>query len=772
MAAVLTALVLVRPDEVFRSAGARAPPSEPAVTSTAPAAPAAAVAAPRPTAQTVRAQPASPQPRSTATAAPHQRPSVPPVLGVAAGVPGATLRHAVPTCPVTWLTTGNRFDTVRDELKLRAMVLSAPRGNPGVVVTPRERMPPPLAAWLQAHNVSVVYAATEAMRSAVAAATPPVAYKARELSALYGTMLRYDAAALLLQQLPRFASPQSACDRFVLYSDSDVIFTVPGGGDAAHLATGPLLLSDLVDQLPPFAAATTEWTRGWTNALRRTDTKRVDVNTGVLLFNVAGIAAVAQPFAAFTVGLLRRGGAVAKELVQGTWDQETFNHFFNAATHGLLSKLVNWRLLGGYARAARLLHFQGIKCEDLLCTTEQPADATLALPRVGMSFNCSTARAWRYHLDSHLVSRIGKDEVVCQYRYVCRRALVDAATPFACSLRKLAKGEAPASTGHGFRLIGTPDAVCASSPRTCSLAVGRGTEARACVEESRVPPVLRLNVTAADGCAADVAVLVRSADDASAALETIRSLSVVDGVRRVLLVAAGGDEAAGDVAARIAGNNAQPRVAVIGVRPPAGGWVDAARAGSVAAQLPAALLEQGLVTAAAPDARTCATPLVVLVPPGAKIVQVPRLALGARLPTFVAVPRRCANANPWTLGASACAIDADTRVVLLNVLAVAGVADAVRAYLERTRGAAIDAVAGFFANAAHVLPEGWHFQPACGGPRDDVADVIVLPDGCGCGPAQLQRGAWPTQRETLTVRGCQRSAYCQRPGADCDATCS
>jgi hypothetical protein len=731
--------------------------------------------------------------RSNSTRARIALPLVPAVLGIAArDSRAAELRVSVEKCELALAVIGNRFNDPRDVLKLKAMAISSTMFAEKYLFAETGTISQELRQWLEKEHRFTVFeyqpdgdSLFNASHKGVDAAHWDKEPWPTLLKKVRGYCLRMELPRLLLAHVPRFRRPgASACDRHVLYTDTDVVFRLPrvaptDGRPASALdrllpagPSPPFLLSDLVDQYVPFSAATTEWTAGWINGVvSRKGRSRVDANTGVLVLNVPAMAAAARSFADHLLSLARAGD---DDVLRGTFDQAAFNGFFNGATHGIITKDANWRLISGLNPTARVHHFQGIKCESLLCDPPSGiavagSDGLLRLPLVDVSLPCNkTGTSWRKH-DTLFMSRApgGFLATACAYEVACRRALVDARAPFEPCMF-VARKPKPAATGFGFALHAYDGADC-HEPNTCSYFVGASaTDCRSATFKSRVPPVLRVETTAAmvSACRVTIVTVIdlrhhgdgqSAADAAARAKNFLRSAQTAKAYRVVVVlireVGATVDDAVERAVAKAAAQvgaawtDADPshgrRVDVesttvedwLAFVPPASH--DLVRDHRTFAVLVPLLIATLLQRRGAIDeaAWPCPAPLILLVPPGATIESAPTLTAGAIFPSFVALAPRCPHTAPWPLGVSKAQQQIDAalshELVLLNALTMAGAVTAAVGFVDRLvavhgRGAldTVDVTAAFISTAAVVLPAKWI---GCASRVENETAVVRLP---------------------------------------------
>jgi hypothetical protein len=144
------------------------------------------------------------------------------------------------------------------------------------------------------------------------------------------------AGAFLRVDLPVLARATGITDRYVLYTDCDVLFRGEVCDELARL------------QPRYFAVAPQQEPADWEA-----------MNSGVMLMNLDALAAEDAPFKAFTIEHL-------EEFAVTSWDQMAYRKYFGRPRHAryqwdCLAPEFNWKPYWGVSGRARIVHFHGPK---------------------------------------------------------------------------------------------------------------------------------------------------------------------------------------------------------------------------------------------------------------------------------------------------------------------------------------------------------------------------------------------------------------------------
>lgn len=696
------------------------------------------------------------------------------------GIPiGHAQQHVVPSCPVAWVTYVNNPHTQKANLYIRAAVIDmdAVRGGRFLVTTPN--LPRALHDWLESRNVTVL------IRNETSELRPVFerfGVEKKVTDYQVGWFARFDLPRILMDASERFRNPKSACDRFVLYSDIDVMFDVPvPPGVKAH-RPDPITLAHVVQQLPPFAAVSTDFSGGWLPFIN--PRKAMDGNPGVMLLNLFGVAASVGPFMTF-VAKVATGASdltpteahIVLHTAHGA-DMAASNYYFGAMMAGFASKLHAWRAISGIDFNARLLHWQSAKCEAFFCDGHR--NATFSLPRVNATLSCENVTSdYMKHMTHIFFARVPLSLRMCHIAYACNATLVDAQTPWKC------KPWSPKYPPFGSGILPRAMSVRECDNKwTCAYFVPqRDTRRRVLTDDetasrmkiklsqltrSRVPrgmqalpskwsrrdcrptwvttlddyddrqlALLRSTVEAAHRARVDTPWIIAFSAPTSAVKLVLDRMNVT---RRLIVH----DE----WELRRAVQNATTLQRMVRY------------------EIASLFVRSGRITMQ-PHTSGCEASLLLFTELGAKVQAELRLSAQTPLPVFFAAPTFCAEDVPWALGVSRCPTSIDDRVMLQNAFGMAAVFPEMMSYVMKAK--VTDIANSFFRNAIRVLPPIWVASAPCAHVNARNATFVFDDANCACAPSTSlgQSTTQPTTAFRFTTRtslcrgGRNTSAHCQ-----------
>lgn len=186
-----------------------------------------------------------------------------------------------------------------------------------------------LTAWLQARHVPIIR-----HRSFLYEALRELGDKTQN-----PRIVATGAGAFLRTEIPQMALQHNWNDRFVLYTDCDVLFLQD-------------VCSDLEKLTPKYFAVAPQFKRG----------NYRDMNTGVMLMNLPALRAQDAKFRLFMLQHL-------PALAQASWDQTAYRMFYGPRFSKLpggekwdhLPGEMNWKAYWGDCGRAQIIHFHGLK---------------------------------------------------------------------------------------------------------------------------------------------------------------------------------------------------------------------------------------------------------------------------------------------------------------------------------------------------------------------------------------------------------------------------
>lgn len=182
-----------------------------------------------------------------------------------------------------------------------------------------------LTDWLEKRNVPIIK-----RRSFIYDELKKISEKKNDKNTL-----SIGSGAFLRTEIPQICLEQNITDKFVLYTDVDVMFC----GE---------IFNSLEQLAPEYFAVAPEFEK---NNYKR-------MNSGVMLMNVKNLQAKDEEFKKFIVQNL-------ETLVTNAWDQTAYISFYKGRFFGYkwskLAPELNWKTYWGNYDKAKIIHFHGAK---------------------------------------------------------------------------------------------------------------------------------------------------------------------------------------------------------------------------------------------------------------------------------------------------------------------------------------------------------------------------------------------------------------------------